>query len=43
MKNNDLRYSEYTDIEYYNNGAKDATIPEEVIIMVLRMLLFLKK
>lgn len=30
MKNNDLRYSEYTDIEYYNNGAKDATIPEEV-------------
>lgn len=30
MKNNDLKYSEYTDIEYYNNGAKDATIPEEV-------------
>ena len=30
MKNNELKYSEYTDIEYYNNGAKDATIPEEV-------------
>ena len=30
MKNNDLKYSEYTDIDYYNNGAKDATIPEEV-------------
>ena len=30
MKNNDLKYSEYTDINYYNNGAKDADIPEEV-------------
>lgn len=30
MKNNDLKYSEYTDIDYYNNGAKDADIPEEV-------------
>ena len=30
MKNNDLKYSKYTDITYYNNGAADAVIPEEV-------------
>ena len=30
MKNNDLKYSKYTDIAYYNNGAADAVIPEEV-------------
>ena len=30
MKNNDLKYSEYTDIDFYNNDAKDALIPEEV-------------
>ena len=29
MKNNDLKYKDYTDIEYYNNGAIDAVIPEE--------------
>ncbi len=29
MKNNDLSYKEYTDIEYYAKEAKEATIPEE--------------
>ena len=30
MKNNDLKYSKYTDIDYYKDNAKDAEIPEEV-------------